>query len=130
EVEVERFIIEQSSGCAFTFLDALSHFFNVTGNIIEIGDGGLRSVDNVTHALLSEAIDVPAILDRLTVKGAWSDVNHVIAEHARALEHGKRVGANALNRRTSVELAVNLHDDLHIVLRLRIRRNVLEVNVL
>src|ERR1041385_143112 len=74
---------------------------------------------------VGEVIDAPAILDRLTVEGTRNDVNHVIAEHAGALEYGERVGANALNRRTSVELAVHLHDDFHIALRLRIRRDLI-----
>src|SRR6185436_18196869 len=120
---------EEASGSAFAFLDALGHFLDVGGNLIEIGDGGLRSIDDVADALLGQAVDPIAALDGLTAEGARNNVNHIITEHARAFEHGERIGANALTRRTAIELAVKFHDDFHIVLRLRIGRNFLEFDL-
>src|SRR5262245_3221022 len=119
EVYVERLVVEKLPYRALAGPHIPGHISDVGGYHVEVADRRLRGVDDVADALLGHAGDVVAVLDRLAGAGAGGDVDDVVAEHAGALEHGHRIGANALDRRTVAELAVDLHDDLNVALRIR-----------
>ena len=74
--------------------------------------------------------DVVAVMDRLARGGARGDVNDVVAEYSGALEHGHRIGADALDRRTIANLAVDLHDDLYVALRIQGAGDLTEIDLL
>src|SRR4030095_9304856 len=97
EVYVERLVVEKLTCRSLAGLHIPGHLSDVAGYHVEVADRRLRGVDDVADALLGHAGNAVAVLDRLASAGAWRDVNDFVAEHAGALKHGHRIGADALD---------------------------------